>query len=150
MGFAMLSTMTPFLSFSVMSGQCFDQIMSFFVDELVNGFRAYGLALQIRRQPPGDLFRAPLYRKTMFNVPLNVFIFQSVSLMRLTLSLNRSFMSLVAQVASFSNRRSVSFEFPRYRRVIPSQFSSDTSKTQAFRFQDAYLIPLLYRQMGIT
>jgi hypothetical protein len=124
--------------------------MSFFVDKLVNGLMADRLAFEIRRQPPGDLFRTPMYRKTMFNVPLNVFILQSVPLMRLALSLNRSFMSLVAQVASFSNRRSVSFEFPRYRRVIPSQFSGDTPKTQTFRFQDADLVPLLYRKMKIT
>ena len=91
-----------------------------FLDGLVNGFRAYGLALQIRRQlrrqPPGDRFRAPMYRKTFFNVPLNFFIFQPVRMMLLVLCLNRSFMSLVAVVGSFSNRRSVAVEFPRYRK----------------------------------
>lgn len=150
MGFTMLSAVTPFLSFPMMSGQCFDQIMSFFVDILINGLMAYGLTFKIARHSSGNLFRAPMSRKTKFNVLSNVFIFQSISLMCLALSLNRSFMSLVAQVASFSNRRSVAVEFPRYRRVIPTQFFGDSPKTQTFRFKDAYLIPLLYRQMRIT
>ena len=123
--------------------------MSFLVDELVNGLMAYGLALMVNCQSSCDLFRTPLQMKSGLDVPLNFLILQPVSLMRQALSQNRSFMSLVAQVASFTHRRSVAVEFSGNGRVMPAQLMGNAPETLTLRFQDADLVSLLYCQMRI-
>jgi len=145
----MLATVTPSLSFPVMHGQRSDQIMSILVDILVNGFMAYGLTLMINRQPSGYLFRTPMNKKSVFNVPSNFIILQAVALMRQALSLNGPFVGLVAEIASFSYRRSIAVKLPGYRRVIPTQLTGDAPETLTFCFQDADLVSLLYCQMRI-